>query len=134
MELGAHSCEEPLVVSTGSVEGLEDPNTEVVPHAGIVKGACLQESPQDDGSKGCSVDCQGELHGVEKGITGGSEAFIVAVDLHLVVQLVGGLCWTVREDLQKVRVESTGDEDGFTIVIALDGSGSEQPTCQGIVL
>ena len=94
----------------------------------------FEESPEDDGCERCSVNGQGELHVVEEGIVRGSEALVITVDSHLVMQLAGGLGWAVREDLQKVRIKGTRNKEGFTIVIVLDGPGSKQPTCVHIVL
>ena len=134
LELNSCFIEEPLIVSAVSAEGLINQNTQVGSHAGIVKGTCLKEGPQDDGSEGGGVDNQWELPGVDEGIAGGGEPLVVAVDVHLIVQLVGNLKWTVRKDLRKVWMECTRHKDGVTGVIGLDGPSGKQPMHQGIAL
>ena len=59
---------------------------------------------------------------------------MVAVEPHLFVELASSLGRAVREDLQKIRIESAGNKDGFARVIAVDGPGSEEPTCESIFL
>ena len=66
--MGASFGKELLVVSAGSVEGLENVNAEVASHAGIVEGTGFKEGPQDDGCKRGSMNGQRELHVVEESI------------------------------------------------------------------
>ena len=85
LELGASFGKESLVVSAAMVERLEYTDAEVAAQARIMEGTGFEEGSQDDGSKRGGMNGQREPHVVEEGITQGSEAFVFAVEPHLVM-------------------------------------------------
>ena len=127
LKLSTRFGKEALVISAGGVERLEDVNAEVCAHAGVMEWTCLEECTQDDGCKRRCVDHQGKLHVVEESITGGHEAFVVAVDPHLIMELTCGLGMTVREDLQKIGVECARDKGQVSIGILVNQASRELP-------
>ena len=80
------------------------------------------------------MDGQREPHVVEEGITGSGQMLVVAVESHLFMELACCLGRAVREDFQKIWMESAGNKEGFTRVTAVDGPGCKDPTGESIFL
>ena len=80
------------------------------------------------------MDSQRELHVVEEGIAGSGQTLVVTVESHLFMELACCLGRAVREDFQKIWMESAGNKEGFAQVAAVDGPSCKGPTGKSIFL